>query len=168
MAVFEVRTDSQVWTRASSSLHAISGEASGLEGVVEADVVGGVVEPGSLNARIELRVDKLRSGNPLFDSALKRVVQAGRYPKIVGETREMVLLEGDGLYQVIGDVTFHGVTRTIDGRVTVEVQDDRTLVIEGEHVFDVEEFGVKPPRIAMIRVHPDVQVRIRVVAERRE
>jgi len=167
MAVFKVRPDSQVWTEASSSLHAISGEASGIEGRVDADVTAGKLEPASLKARIELAVDRLRSGNPLYDAALRRVADASRYPTISGETSS-VTVDGDGSLRVTGDLTFHGVTRTVDGQVTIEVVDDRTIVIEGDHVFDVTDFGVKPPRIAMLRVHPDVRVRIRVVAERQE
>ena len=84
-------------------------------------------------------------------------------PTILGELREATPLAGDGNFRVQGDLTFHGVTRTVTGEVRVGI-DDGALVIEGEQVFDVREFGITPPRILMLRVDPDVMVRIRLVA----
>jgi polyisoprenoid-binding protein YceI len=66
---------------------------------------------------------------------------------------------------VRGDLTFHGVTRPVEGEVSVSLPDDRTIVIEGEQTFDIRDFGVQPPKILMLKVHPDVKVRVRVVAE---
>jgi hypothetical protein len=48
----------------------------------------------------------------------------------------------------------------------METPDPDTLVIEGEHVFDVRDFGVRPPRIGFLRVHPEVNVAIRIEATR--
>jgi hypothetical protein len=49
--------------------------------------------------------------------------------------------------------------------VTISAPDAHSLLIEGEQVFDIREFGVEPPKILMLRVHPDVRVRIKVVAQ---
>jgi polyisoprenoid-binding protein YceI len=71
-----------------------------------------------------------------------------------------------GRYRVSGDLTFHGVTRPVEGEVSVSMPDgDKTLVFEGEQTFDIRDFGVQPPKILMLKVHPDVKVRVRVVAE---
>ena len=99
---------------------------------------------------------------------MQRTVQARRFPTITGETRRTTAVAGSSRHHVLGDLTFHGVTRQAEGDVIVELTDDETLVIEGEHAFDVRDFGVSPPRILALRVHPDVKVRIRVVAERAE
>jgi hypothetical protein len=40
------------------------------------------------------------------------------------------------------------------------------IEIEGEQVIDMQDFGLKPPRILMFKVEPRVRVRARVVAER--
>ena len=56
-------------------------------------------------------------------------------------------------------------TRPVEGEVTISVPDERSLLIEGEQVFDIREFGIEPPKILMFRVHPDVRVRIKVVAQ---
>jgi polyisoprenoid-binding protein YceI len=148
---------------ARSSVHAIHGRATELSGTVEVDVVDG--RAGSAFAgRLEVPVKRLRSGNPLNDAELQRRVDVRRYPTIVGEVRSAAPLGDDGRFRVEGDVTFHGVTRAVTGELHVAVDGDR-LIIEGEHVFDIREYGVKPPRILMLRVEPEVTVRIRLVAE---
>jgi polyisoprenoid-binding protein YceI len=144
-------------------VHAIHGRATELSGTVEVDVVDG--RAGSAFAgHLEVPVKRLRSGNPLNDAELQRRVDVRRYPTIVGEVRSAAPLGDDGRFRVEGDVTFHGVTRAVTGELHVAVDGDR-LIIEGEHVFDIREYGVKPPRILMLRVEPEVTVRIRLVAE---
>jgi polyisoprenoid-binding protein YceI len=155
---------SEVLIAAKSTVHAINGTAVEVEGSVDADVAGGV--PRSLDGRIEVPIDSLRSGNPLYDAELKRRVDARRFPSIVGQVRNAVPLGDDGLFRVEGDLTFHGVTRAIEGKVLVREDGDR-LTLEGEHVFDIRDFGVKPPKILMLRVEPTVKVRIRLTASRR-
>jgi polyisoprenoid-binding protein YceI len=95
-----------------------------------------------------------------------RRIDARRFPKIRGETTE--LKKNGGTYQIRGDLTFHGVTRAVEGEVTISAPDERSLLIEGEQVFDIRQFGVEPPKILMFRVHPDVRVRIKVVAQQQE
>ena len=46
---------------------------------------------------------------------------------------------------------------------TAKVEGD-TLKVEAEHTFDIQDFGVKPFKILMLKVHPDVRVRVKVVA----
>jgi polyisoprenoid-binding protein YceI len=114
--------------------------------------------------RIEVPVATLRSGNPLEDAELQRRVDARRYPTIAGEVRTAAALEDDGRFRVEGDLTFHGVTKAVTGEVRVTVDGD-SLRMEGEQTFDVRQFGIKPPRILMLRVEPDVRVRIELVLE---
>jgi hypothetical protein len=57
-------------------------------------------------------------------------------------------------------------TRPAEGELRVSVQDDQSLLVEGEQVFDIRDFNVNPPRILMLRVYPDVRVRLQLVAER--
>jgi polyisoprenoid-binding protein YceI len=118
------------------------------------------------SGRVEAPVSSLRSGNPLEDAELQRRVDARRFPTIVGEVRNAVALDA-GRFRVQGDVTFHGVTRAVTGELSLTLDGDR-LRIDGEEVFDVREFGVKPPRILMLRVEPEVRVHILFVADRLE
>jgi polyisoprenoid-binding protein YceI len=153
---------SEVLVDARSSLHAIHGRASRLSGQVEVDIVAG--RPGPTFAgRIEVPVGGLRSGNPVYDRELHRRVDARRFPTITGEVRSATAVGDDGVFRVEGDLTFHGVEQRISGEVRVSVDGD-SVVVEGEHVFDVRDFGITPPRILMLRVEPEVTVRIRLVA----
>jgi len=155
---------SKVWIEARSSMHPIHGEADGLEGSIEADVADGHLDiTGVPKISIELPVENLQSGKKLEDAEMMRRIDARRFPKIRGQTTE--LRKNGGTYQIRGDLTFHGVTRAVEGHVTISAPDERSLLIEGEQVFDIREFGVEPPKILMFRVHPDVRVRIKVVAQ---
>jgi polyisoprenoid-binding protein YceI len=145
-------------------MHPIHGQADGLEGSIEADVADGHIDiTGVPKISIELPVENLQSGKKLEDAEMMRRIDARRFPKIRGQTTE--LRKNGGTYQIRGDLTFHGVTRAVEGDVTISAPDERSLLIEGEQVFDIREFGVEPPKILMFRVHPDVRVRIKVVAQ---
>jgi polyisoprenoid-binding protein YceI len=165
MPQFRIIPDrSRVWLEATSSVHPIHGEATGLEGWIEADVTDGRVDFGNTpKIQVELPVDRLKSGNALEDAELQRRIDAKRFPTIRGEVREVKESAG-GQYRVRGDLTFHGVTRPVEGEVSVKTDGD-SLVIEGEQTFDIRDFGVDPPKILMLKVHPDVKVRVRAVAE---
>ena len=155
---------SKVWIEARSSMHPIHGEAEGLEGSIEAEVADGRIDvSGVPRIQIKLPVDKLQSGKKLEDAEMMRRIDARRYPTIRGETTELNE-NGGGRYRVRGDLTFHGVTREVEGEVTISAPDERSLVIEGEQTFDIRDFGVQPPKILMLKVHPDVRVRVKVVA----
>jgi hypothetical protein len=159
---------SSVQIEARSSLHPIHGEAEGLEGYLEADTVDGHPDlSGPADMHIELPVERLRSGNALMDREMQRRIDGQRYRKVAGDARKVQDVDGDGRrYRVSGEVSFHGATRTVDGEVRVTAPDDRTLVVEGEQVFDIRDFNLQPPKVLMLRVEPEVRVRIRVTAER--
>jgi polyisoprenoid-binding protein YceI len=160
-----VPSSSRAWVEATTSVHPVHGEADGLEGFIDAELRDGRLDLDALpSMRLELEIERLTSGNPLYDNEMRRRVQTRRYPTVVGEAREFEEA-GPGRYRVGGDLSFHGVTRRVAGEVRIGQPDERTVQVEGEQVFDVREFGVEPPRILMLRVHPDVRVRVRVVAE---
>src|SRR5438132_11263056 len=116
MATFRIDPHrSKVWIEARSSLHPIQGEAAGLSGVVEADVADGhVAFNGSPTISVELPVEQLKSGKALEDAEMMRRIDARRFPTIRGEVREVKETSG-GNYLVQGDLTFHGVTRPVEG-----------------------------------------------------
>jgi hypothetical protein len=153
---------------AKSSLHPIHTRTRGLEGALDLDVLGG----GRVNlraeprARLSLAVEKLSSGNPLEDRELRRRIEAGRYRSIDGELSDLLETGEETRYVARGDVTFRGVTKTYEDEVVITQVDERTLRLEGTHTFDIRDFGMKPPRILMLRVQPDVDVRIEIIARR--
>ena len=116
-------------------------------------------------AHLELAVKRLRAGNPLEERELKRRIDAKRFPTIDGN---LTTISGDGVggrYAVEGNLTFRGVTRRHSDEMTIRFEGDHTLRMTGESTFDVRDFGMEPPRIGMLRVEPEVTVRIEIVAE---
>jgi polyisoprenoid-binding protein YceI len=166
MAEFRIVPErSRVWIEASSTVHPIHGESDGLSGSINATFNGDGLDLSSLpEISVELPVENLKSGNRLEDAEMMRRIDARRYPTIRGVVRDMKSQGVDGRYVVTGDLTFHGVTQSLEGEVTVTRPDDRTLVIEGERQFNIRDFKVEPPKILMLKVHPEVRVRIRVEA----
>ena len=81
------------------------------------------------------------------------------------DLRACTALGSTGRYQLIGEVTFHGVSRPLDGTVSVAMASDHTLVVRGEQVVDIRDFGVVSPTVLMLRIYPDVVVGLQVEAE---
>jgi len=171
LARFAVVSDrSSVWIDARSSIHPIRTRTEGLEGYLDLEARGDgridlAVTP---KARLSLPVDRLRSGNVLEDRELKRRINARRYSTIDGELSEMEPVGDDGLYRVRGEVTFRGVTNEHEDDMHFSFVDKDTLALTGESTFDIRDYGMEPPRILMLRVEPEVKVRVEIVAARQE
>jgi YceI-like protein len=157
---------SRVSIEARSSLHPIHSETEGLEGWFEADVLGGgrINPTVSPSGHLELPVEKLSSGNPLYDREMRRRIDARRHPMIVGDLTEMKATEEDSRYQVSGEVAFMGTTNTYTDEMRVSFPEDGVVHLDGSHAFDIRDFGMQPPKILTVRVYPDVMVTVAVVA----
>jgi polyisoprenoid-binding protein YceI len=157
---------SRVWINARSSLHPIHSTTDGLEGFVDLDADGGAVVGPHPTARLSFPVKRLSSGNRLEDRELRRRIDARRHPTISGVLTAVVPVADEGRFLVRGDLSFRGVTRSVEDYMTLTAVDDRTIRVAGESTFDVRDFGMEPPRILMLRVEPDVEVRVEIFAER--
>src|SRR5262249_6930077 len=157
---------SVVFIDARSSVHPINTRTDGLEGFVECalDPSGALDLTAPPAARLSLRVERLRSGNPLEDRELRRRIDAKRYPTIDGVLRDAQAPADAGRYLVAGDVTFRGVTLAYEHPMAFTRLDESTLQITGDAPFDVRDFGMEPPRILMLRVEPVVHVRVEIIA----
>jgi polyisoprenoid-binding protein YceI len=158
---------SRVSISARSSLHPIETSTDGLQGVLDLQMLreGHLDLHSPPQAKLSLPVDRLKSGNPLEDRELRRRLDARRFPTIDGELTEMQPTGVEGRYLVRGDVTFRGVSRSYSREVTFTAVDARTLRIEGVSTFDVRDFGMEPPKILMLKVEPEVRVRVEIIAE---
>ena len=159
---------SKVFISARSSLHPIDTRTDGLAGFVDVEVLGnGRVDLAvPVQGRVSFPVERMSSGNPLEDRELRRRIDARRYPTIDGELTGMATTGTDGRYLVQGEVTFRGTTRNYEEEMVVLHDGDRTLQLAGESTFDIRDFGMEPPRILMLKVQPEVGVRVEIVAER--
>jgi len=151
-----------VWVDARSSLHPINTETRGLEGWVEASTrPDGTLDLNvPVQGKLHLSTDRLSSGNQLYDRELKRRIDARRYPLIEGEIVH-VTEAGDGAgYMVAGDLSFHGKTRRFEHPMTITVREGSAIELKGDYVFDIREFNMKPPSMLMLKVYPEVAVRV--------
>jgi hypothetical protein len=161
---------SQVWIDATSSVHPIHSRTDGLEGFVELEVQrdGQVDLRIAPQGRLSLPAERLSSRSRLEDQELRRRIDARRYRSIDGRLVEMRATGRDGRYLVCGEVTFRGVTNSHEDEMTIAQLDDATLQLDGRSTFDIRDFGMEPPRILMLRVHPQVVVTVSIVARRKD
>jgi YceI-like domain len=159
---------SHVWIDARSNVHPIHSSTDGLEGFVELewDQDGHVDLGTEPKGQLSLAVTKLASGNRLEDREMQKRIDARRYPTIEGVLGGIEQSGSDGAYHVTGDVTFRGVTRRCDDQMTIKAVDADTVQLAGESQFNIRDYGMEPPRVLMLRVEPDVKVRVEIVAEK--
>jgi polyisoprenoid-binding protein YceI len=158
---------SELWAEARSTLHPVRLHTAGLEGIVEAEPGEGTDAPRlGTPTHVEVETQRLRSGNALVDGELQRRLDTRKFPRVRGELTRSAPGSRAGTYRLTGELTLHGVTRTLEVEVTVRQVDPRTLEIEGGRSIDMRDFGLPPPSFLMFKMQPEVQVRARLVAER--
>lgn len=163
---YEVVPDrSAVLIEARSTVGPITFGAVGLTGTIEAEMRGGVIWPESATrARLEVPVTGLCSGNGLYDAELLRRIEARRYPVARLELADCIVVGTAGRYRVTGLLDFHGVVRTLEGGLTVDPRPDGTIIVTGGHAFDIRDFDIASPTVLMLRIYPDVSVKLQVQA----
>jgi polyisoprenoid-binding protein YceI len=150
-----------------SSLHPIHAETSGLQGWIDAEVLGGGTGQVEVDAgRLEIPLTQLFSGNRLYDAELHRRIDIRRYPTVTAVLSDWQPTGRPGSYRVRGDICFRGVTRGVEDDMALSVEDDHTVVLDGARVFDIRDFGMDPPRLLTMRVFPEVTIGVAVVGRR--
>jgi hypothetical protein len=147
---------------ARSSLHPVRVEATAMTGSLEASDEDGqlTVAPG---AHLEVRLDELRSGNALIDRETRRRLDLRRHPRLLAELNAARPAARDVL-ACTGAVTFQGRTCTVAGELRVSRREGGVLAFAGEHLADVRRWGLEPPRLLVLRVDPEVHVRLQLLA----
>ena len=150
-----------VWVSGRSSLHPINTETRGITGWFQAATRddGSLDLDQDVSGELELAVERLTSGNQLYDRELRRRVDAKRFPTISGRLTDIALQGAHPDYMVTGEVSFHGKTRTFAHGMRIEAVDDG-IALTGADVFDIREFGMKPPSMLMVRVYPEITVKV--------
>lgn len=157
---------SQVWIDAKSTLHPIHSSADGLQGFVDVDLEAdgeldlSVAPKGTLS----FPVDRLSSGNRLEDRELQKRIDSARYPTIEGTLASVVPGGETGSYRVSGEITFRGVSRHHEDVMRIRGVDPGTIRLDGATQFDIREFGMEPPRMLLLRVEPEVAIRVDIIA----
>ncbi len=159
-------TCSELTMAARSSVHPIEVRSSTVEGVLEMqlDEEGHLVPDTPVVGTLEVSVEELATGNPLYDRELRRRLDPRRYPTIEARLEGVVPADQPGRHRVRGTVAFRGAHQVAEDLMTLRLQGDGSVAVEGTHQFDIRDFGLEPPRIAMLKVFPEVEVRARLVA----
>ena len=166
---FRVAPDrSAVIVRARSNVGHIEFATTELEGAIDVDIDGdGVLTDAGPTAAVEVDVGSLASGNALYDAELRRRIDARRFPRAVVELRSADRVEGTDRYQLDGTLTMHGITREVAGTVTAGFPTASSIVVSGEHVFDIRDFDLPAPATMMLKIYPDVRVQLHLEADTR-
>jgi len=157
---------SSIDTEVRSSVHPIHGRATDVSGVVEAafDGDGKPLLDQRHGGWVEIPVEAIRSGNRLTDLEMQRRAEVSRYPTIRFEVTRAWPVNGTDRYRAAVSVTAHGRTQAFEEDFRLQRNGGR-VVLDGQHTFDMRDFGVNPPRILTLRVEPQVKVSVRLVAE---
>jgi polyisoprenoid-binding protein YceI len=155
---------SVVSTEVRANLHGSEVVARGLRGFIEGELLpDGFPDLGAPHrARLKLPVTALKSGNRLQDIEMERRMDVRRHPAIDVAVKQ-VKRAARGRYRAKVDVSVKGATRAIEGDLSIKSHPDR-VEVDGEHVFDMRDFGISPPRLFLLKVEPEVRVRVHIVA----
>ena len=151
---------------ARSTMGPITFGAIGVTGTIAVEIQNGSVHPEPPPAaHVEINVDDLRSGNGLYDAELHRRIDARRYPVVTLDLRDCRPTGSANRYRLGGDMKLHGVSRALQGTVSVTHTAHGRLVVSGEEVLDIRDFDIATPTVLMLRIYPDVRVQLHVEAE---
>ena len=149
------------------NLHPSHINANALSGVIECEVdrQGRPRLDQPYTATLTLPVDAIKSGNGIQDREMRRRFDVSHFPTITATVTHGEALDGDGRYRATARLTMHGQTRDITGDVQLDVK-GKTMTIDGQQVINVKDFGIDPPRLIILKVEPDVDLQVHIVAER--
>ena len=155
---------SSIAIQASSTVHPITTSAP-VSGWIEVALgrAGQVDLTGPVDGLVEFDLRGMRSGNPLLDREAERRLQVRRHPTVTGRLTGLSAVADDG-YEGVGELDFHGVTGPLTGVLDIAAGADGALSVSGAAEFDVTDFGVRPPRLLLVKVHPRVRVELTAVA----
>ncbi len=146
----------------STSLGPITFGANGIEGFIEAVVEDGAIDAATSPpaAHLELLVNRMTSGNSAWDSELHRQIGARRYPTAYLDLYAASPLDRPSSFRVHGEVTLRGATVPAEGVVVAELPEPGLLVVSGEDSLNISDFGIPPPSLFMIKIDPEVKIRL--------
>jgi polyisoprenoid-binding protein YceI len=166
--VTRYRLAGTVTITARSTLHDVHARTSDLAGWLDA-----VLSAGALDvvldvsaAYLELPTKSVTGENPLLTREIAKRLEPGRHPLVHAEVTEVAAPAG-GRYPVRGELVLHGERQAVSGSATMQpVGTGRpgTLRVDGQVTLDIRRFGLRPPRLLGMRVRPEVEVRLGILA----
>jgi len=150
------------------NLHPSHVTSSGLTGTIECEVdrYGRPRLDRQYAADLSVPVESLKSGIGLQDREMRRRMNVAKWPLITARVTKGEALDAkDRRYRAVATVSMRGRSRQIAADVQLHIDGD-TLIVHGAQVINMTDFGISPPRLLVLRVEPEVDVRARIVAKR--
>jgi polyisoprenoid-binding protein YceI len=161
-----VPSRSAIIVKARSNVGPIAFATGNINGSISAAVdESGLMVDSSVMARLEIRLNTLASGNSLYDAELMRRVDARRFPLAIVDLASSSRLGATDDFDLKGNLTVHGVTRPINGKVTAEMTGLERITVDGEQVIDIRDFALGLPSTLMLKIYPDVWIEMHLEAE---
>ena len=168
MARYRVDTrQSQVSLGLRVNLHPSHITASGISGEVECELddQGHPRLDQPYSAELTLPINSISSGIGLQDRLMRQRFDSQRYPNITARVTKGEAIDVDqGRYRATATLTMHGQTREVTGEVKLQFTNG-TLTADAPTTINMQDFGIDPPRLIVLKVEPDVDVSAHIVAE---
>jgi hypothetical protein len=133
-----------------------------VSGHVEATVRRGALDLAApASGLVQLEMQAL-TGDAYLDREMELRLDTQRYPRAIARLTQ--IHPADGGYRMAGEVVIHGRTQPVEGVAVVSVDSGRELRLHGALSLDIRDFGIVPPRLLLLRVHPEVEVVLDFVA----
>ena len=132
------------------ALHAWTGTSREVACAAETDAGGRITRVAAT-----VRVKSFDSQNSNRDAHMLEVTDALTYPNITFSSNT-VTPETDG-YLVRGNLSFHGVTKPYETKVT-ESKNNVRRIITGRFIFLLEDFGIERPTLMLVKTDNEVEV----------
>ena len=164
---YNVVAESSSVTFQTSMIERIIGSTSDMHGTIVLDPAA----PGAgARADITIATTSLKSDHAGRDEHMhSKTLHSEQYPRIAvtmtGATTESAQLADGGAadFEVTATVEIHGQPRSITFPAHVTREGD-TLTIEGETSLLMTDYGIKPPRLLLLRVRNLTEIRFHIVA----
>ncbi|MDT7599433.1 MAG: YceI-like domain, partial [Pseudonocardiales bacterium] len=95
---------------------------------------------------------------------VERRLEVKLHPLVVAELDRVSGVTYPGRYRANWQLTLHGVRHPVGGSATLRVGDAGELHVTGQVRLDIRDFGLRPPSMLGLRVRPEVDVELRIVA----
>jgi polyisoprenoid-binding protein YceI len=142
----------QITAAVAEPLSSIRGDAVASFRAVSGEVDDPGGNPSQAHATIVIDASSYNSGSAMRDRAVTgSLLAAGQYPTITFEStglKEVKLnSQRSGSATMMGKLTLHGETHSIEFPFSASLGDDGRLTAEGVATFDYTQFGISSPSI---------------------
>lgn len=150
------KSESTISYAMSHPMHSWEGECNDVAAVIVYDDTKKQIEQVAVVAR----VDCFDSGNSNRDSHAIEVLEGLKYPKITFISNE-ILTEGNQL-SVKGNLTFHGITKSIRFKVN-KTEKDNKIIVDGFFNTLLTVYEIERPSLLGIETDDNVNVKFKIV-----